>query len=132
MIHISSGEELNQSLSQKFPTAICAVFKEDMNKGSYSNEWFSFKFLAERAQVHNVSVEDYTKSLSAFIKFLYTIDLEAPITLWFDNDEKYEKNIEIVLKAIKAYGYQKEIILNRVAAPNTEVLETYTISMNEV
>lgn len=124
MIHISSSDALNQSLSQKFPKDTCIFFNENLEKGNYSSELFSFSFLKERAAVYEMSVEDYSKKVAKFITFLYTINLEEPITLWIDPNEFSEKNIEEILQTLKNRGYQNDVHYHQVEAPSTEILES--------
>jgi len=126
-INITAGECLNKILKRKYDDRIFIPFCEAMINGSYSSKLFSDEFILERAQVHNVSTEQYKYKLQGFLDLLKNIKKYNEITLWFGDEVFCVENAKVVIDALKLYGYSKKIILNIVNEETGDIIKSKLI-----
>ena len=96
--HIVAGEAMKKLLKDRFDSI---PFNEDMSKGSYSYEPFSFDFIKERSAVHGVTIEDYVSNMNEFLSLLPKIHKNDVIHLYFGDDAVCKSNSELLIAYFK-------------------------------
>jgi len=121
-INITSGELLNDILQARY-TERFIPFNEAMIKGTYQSPLFSDEFIKERAKTHEVSETEYRDKLAGFLDLLNHLEDYNEIVLWFGDEPFCVKNTEVVVKALKKYGYQGSLVLNIVSEETGDILK---------
>lgn len=126
-INITAGECLKEILEKIYPNLVFIPFNEAMIKGSYSSRLFSNEFLIERANVHNVTIDEYKRNMQGFLNIINNVNQYSEISLYFGGEEFCVCNRLVVLNALKEYGYKGKIISNIVDENNGNVLSSEVI-----
>ena len=126
-INVTAGDCLNEILSKKYPEETFVPFREAMIEGSYSFALFSSEFLAERADFHSCSLEEYKNHMAPFLNLLDHLPNYSEIVLWFGEEPFCKKNVEIVVDALKLRGFQGSIVLNVVIEETGQIVRNERI-----
>ena len=92
--HIVAGEAMKKLLKDRFDSI---PFNEDMSKGSYSCEPFSFDFIKERSAVHGVTIDDYVTNMNEFLSLIPKLHGNDIIHLYFGDDAVCKSNSELLI-----------------------------------
>ena len=112
LVNITAGEQLNTLLDDHVQQWV--PFNEAMITGTYTEELFSETCCIQRADTHQVSVEEYKTKLQGFLNVLHSIDRYDTIVLWFGNEPFCAKNTEVVIQTLKNYQFRGKLILHTV------------------
>jgi len=123
-MNITSGECLNEILTKKYLDEVFVPFNEAMIKGTYSYSLFSHEFLQERANVHQVSIEEYKSKLEGFLNLLHNLKQIEEVVLWFGDEPFCQANIKVVLQTLKCKQFKGKIVLNTVNEESGEIINS--------
>lgn len=99
-------------------------FNEAMCNGEAHEDIFSEAFIKIRANVHQVTVEDYKNITIQALKPLLTKQF-SKLNLWFDSDMFCQINILTILGWLDESGYEEELTIIIVDSEFNPI-ETYT------
>jgi len=136
-ISIVAGDFLKQKLETIYPNQEFIPFNEAMIIGTYSSRLFSDEFIAERANTHNVSIQEYKDKLKGFLDLLDRINEYSQIYLYFGDEPFCNANKKVVIETIRLFKYDGEIMLftvdeNTGAILKKEILEKESSRFSEI
>lgn len=96
--HIVAGEEMKKLLKDRIDSI---PFNEDMSKGGYTHEPFSYGFISERSAVHGVTLDAYKSNMKEFFALINKLDKEDVIHLYFGDDAVCRANCKLLIDYFK-------------------------------
>ena len=123
-VNVTSGDILNGILSDTYCSECFVPFNEAMIVGSCNAPLFSSEFMAERADTHGVSLDEYVWKLRGFLDVLDHIEKYDEIILWFGDEPFCKANTKTVLQALKDRSYNGKLILNIVNEQTAKIVKS--------
>lgn len=116
-IYVVAGDEMQKLMKEKYPERETVPFREDLSKGTYNGFDLDPVFMARRASLWNVPVEEYEEKISP----ITGIDLSRDIVLVFGEDECCRANLSFMIGYLKGRGYRKPV--------KVEIVDEYDLNL---
>jgi len=123
-INITSGQMLNELLSQRYPGERFIPFNEAMIKGTYTAEPFSGAFIRERALCHGVTEEEYRDTMKDILTYLEDVNAAEHIVTWFGGEDFCLANKRVLFMTLKNKGFAGHLTCNTVDETTGKILNT--------
>lgn len=124
-IYIVAGDEMQKLMSGVYPGRKIIPFREDLSKGCYEGFIFDNKFISNRANYWNVSIDDYEEKMSPIIN----LEVGEQYTLCFGEDACCKANLKFLIEYLKYKGYSNTIYVQIVNEYNLEILKSYQVQI---